>query len=424
MQRFGTAAICLAAVLLAAGCRAPVQDAPAGPRTVRVVQSGSGDMVGNDNFALQKAADMLRPGDTLDIGPGTYTMHNSLFVPSKVTVRGVPGQTILVKSAGVESLLLEDGDYGECQLRVAEPRKFQAGMGISVVDDAQKQGWDISVTTVKAVEGSLLRLHPMTLRDYDSAAQHARVRNTFPILCAINAEGVTFEGITVDGNKDQNELLDGCRGGAIYAHIARDVTIRNCVARNYHGDGISFQITDNVQVIDCESYGHTGLGIHPGTGSDRPTVKNCRIHDNGETGLYLCWRVRHGQFTDNVIEQNGRYGISIGHKDTDNLFVNNTVTRNGFCGVLFRQETIENSGHRNTFRNNKVLDNGNAKEGYGFYILPHAEGLSISNNRVSETRAGDARTQRYGIYKVAGAGPLRLESNTISGCIEKDILEK
>ncbi len=85
---------------------------------------------------------------------------------------------------------------------------------------------------------------------------------------------------------------------------------------------------------------------------------------------------------------------------------------------------MENSGHRNTFRGNKVLDNGNQREGYGFYIEPSAAGLAITGNQIAETRAGSARTQRYGIYKVAGAGPLRLESNTISGCLEKDVLEK
>jgi hypothetical protein len=35
-----------------------------------------------------EAADSLQPGDTLEIGPGTYAMDNSLFIPSGVTVRG------------------------------------------------------------------------------------------------------------------------------------------------------------------------------------------------------------------------------------------------------------------------------------------------------------------------------------------------
>jgi parallel beta-helix repeat protein len=416
------------AMLVAAGCQkqadsgASARPEPA-PRIVRVAQSGTADVIGTDNVALQKAADLLRPGDTLEIGPGTYTMNNSLFVPSKSTVRGVPGQTILKKSPGVESRLIEDGDYGERQLAVAEPEKFHPGMGLAVMDDSSSSGWDISITTVTAVEGNILHINPMTLKDYDVAEKHARVRSSFPILCAIQTEGVIFENLTVDGNGAQNAYIDGCRGGAIYLYISRDAIIRNCVARNYNGDGISFQITENIQVLNCESYGHGGFGIHPGTGSDKPLVKECHLHDNGQVGLFLCWRVRHGQFSDNLIENNGQYGISIGHKDTDNVFINNTVSDNGFCGVLFRKETFNNSGHRNTFKENKVLNNGKGPKGYGFYVEPQAGDIVIANNRIAETRSGAARTQRYGIFKAYGAGSITMQANIMEGHLEKDYFE-
>ncbi len=372
---------------------------------------------------MQKAADSLQPGDTLEIGPGTYAMDNSLFIPSGVTVRGKAGQTILRKSAGVESLLAEDGDYGESQLRVTEPQRFRPGMGISVTDKVLNSGWDISVTTIKSIEGNLLRIDPMTLRDYNAEEQQAAVRNIFPILCAIETDGVVFEDLIVDGNKAENAYIDGCRGGAIYLYRSKNAVVRNCVARNYNGDGISFQITDNVQVLNSESYGHAGYGVHPGTGSPHATVKGCRIHDNGQVGLFLCWRVRDGRFEDNRIENNGKYGISIGHKDTDNVFLNNTVAGNGFSGVYFRKETFKNSGHRNSFSGNKILNNGSAKEGYGFYIEPLAGDLVISKNQITDTRSGKERTQRYGVYKAAGVGNVKVEDNQMEGHVEKDVFE-
>ena len=98
-------------------------------RTITVAQSGNADVVGSDSTALQKAADMLRSGDTLVIAPGTYQMDASLLIPSNVTVRGTAGKTILMKSRGVESALIEDGDYGESYLSVAEPEKFHPGTG-------------------------------------------------------------------------------------------------------------------------------------------------------------------------------------------------------------------------------------------------------------------------------------------------------
>jgi hypothetical protein len=54
-----------------------------------------------------------------------------------------------------------------------------------------------------------------------------------------------------------------------------------------HGDGISFQQSHDVQVVRCEVSGCAQLGIHPGSGSQRPTVLDCFSHDNGTIGLFL-----------------------------------------------------------------------------------------------------------------------------------------
>lgn len=393
--------VSLAVIFFSFGCVSRVK--AQNSRVVTVAQSGPADVIGNDSASLQKAANLLRAGDTLSIGAGTYVMNNSLFVPSGVTVRGVPGKTILRKSRGVESSLTEDGDYGETFLSVAEPQKFQPGMGVAITDDKLKSGWDITISSVASVKTPYVVIDPMTVRDYDQEQLHARITNTFPILCVMNAADVVLEDLIVDGNRAENAYIDGCRGGAIYLYRVRNVKVRNCVAKNYNGDGISFQISDGVQVLNSESFGHAGYGIHPGTGSANALVKDCRMHDNGDIGLFLCWRVRNGRFENNQIENNGHYGISIGHKDTDNEFVGNTIARNGDAGVYFRKETPQNSGSRNVFRDNKVLDNGNSHEGYGFYIEPHATDLVIEGNQIADTRSAN-RTQKIEIYKVPVAG--------------------
>jgi parallel beta-helix repeat protein len=405
-------------IVLSASCSSRVT-AEQTPRVVTVAQSNPADVVGSNSEALQKAAHLLHPGDTLSIGAGTYTMEDSLFVPSGVTVRGVPGKTVLRKSRGIESSLVEDGDYGETFLAVAEPRKFRPGMGIAVTDDTSNSGWAITVSSVASVKAPYVIINPMTVRDYDEERLHARVTNTFPILCAIDSVNIILEDLIVDGNRAENAYIDGCRGGAIYMYRVRNVTVRNCTARNYNGDGISFQISDGVHVLNSESYGHAGYGIHPGTGSVNALVKDCRMHNNGDIGLFLCWRVRHGRFENNLIESNGHYGISMGHKDTDNEFVGNTIASNGITGVYFRKETPKNSGSRNVFRSNKVLDNGNAREGYGFYIEPHASDLVINGNQIADTR-GTSGTQKYGIYKAVGAGSVDARNNSMSGHSAQD----
>ena len=93
MSRFSwwAMAAAAAAMLCLAACGTQRAGAPAQPRTVKVAQMGPADVVGNDDKALQAAMKLLKPGDTLAIGPGTYEMNNSVFVPSGVTVRGTAG---------------------------------------------------------------------------------------------------------------------------------------------------------------------------------------------------------------------------------------------------------------------------------------------------------------------------------------------
>jgi parallel beta-helix repeat protein len=395
-------------------------------RTVTVAQSGKADVKGTDNTALQKAANMLHPGDKLSIGPGIWRMNDKLVIPcSNVIVSGTAGKTVLLKSPGVSSHVVDCGDYGERILVVAEPDKFHSGMGITVQDDIYRSGWDVTVTSIQQIAGDTLKIEPYTVRDYNYETGHSKVENKFPILSAYKQEGIIIEDIIVDGNRIEGPgYIDGCRGGGIYLYDSRDCTIRNCEVRNYNGDGISFQITDGIKVTDCKSHHNDGYGIHPGTGSANAEITGCHFHHNDQIGFFLCWRVRYGKFTNNLIEYNSRYGISIGHKDTDNLFEKNTIRNNGFCGVLFRKETKKLSGHRNVFRNNTIADNGSLKQGYGVYVEPFAGDILFEKNVIEETRTEDSATQQYGIYLKKEAGPLKSVNNTFRGHLKGDMKDE
>jgi len=98
-------------------------------------------------------------------------MENSLFISSGVTVRGKAGQTALRKGAGVESFLIEDGDYDENQLRVAEPQKFRPGMGLTVSEKWLNNAWDSCLRLTAAI---LLPL--IGLRKRDGIMQSASER--------------------------------------------------------------------------------------------------------------------------------------------------------------------------------------------------------------------------------------------------------
>jgi len=189
-------------------------------------------------------------------------------------------------------------------------------------------------------------------------SRRATASQAFPVVGGWQVKHAAIEGLTVEGNRTHMPPLDGCRGGGIYLFECEEVAIVNCTVRNYNGDGISFQVSQSVVVEKCHTENNAGHGLHPGSGSQNPVVRGNTSLGNGTDGLFVCWRVRHGLFEDNVLEGNRRDGLCIGHKDSDNLFRGNRITGNAEYGIEFRNESEAMGAHRNRFERNVVLDNG------------------------------------------------------------------
>jgi hypothetical protein len=245
----------------------------------------------------------------------------------------------------------------------------------------------------------------------------ARAATIFPVVSGYDLEGARLEHVIVEGNRAHNVALDGCRGGGIFLYRGFGTVIEHCKVRDYSGDGISFQQSNDVLVNECVSENNAGLGLHPGSGSQRATVRKCVARNNGADGLYLCWRVRHGLFEDNLLAGNGRYGISIGHKDTDNLLRNNQVRDNAEEGVYFRDEAAALAGHRNRLENNLIENNGRNQPVAGIRIRGETRGVVLQNNRIRDTRPPEARKQTIGIQLDSTVGAVILQANTIEAAV-------
>jgi len=371
------------------------------------------DLVGADNRALQAAVDYIAGlgGGVVDIGPGEFLMHDSLHLRSFVTVRGTKGKTILRKAKSVASLLALDGDYGEEQVTLVNPDGFKAGYGITVWDN-QSGGFHTTVGRITGQNGNTFSFDTPLNADC-MVANRAQAATVFPVVSGYNLEGARMEDLIIDGNKQENVSLNGCRGGGIFLYRGYGTIIRDCEVRNFNGDGISFQQSNDVLVEDCVSEANTGLGMHPGSGSQRPVVRRCIARNNGEDGLFLCWRVRHGLFEKNILENNGRYGISIGHKDTDNLLQENEVRGNGADGIFFRNETVGMAGHRNRLEKNVIENNGGKSDAAGIRVRGETRDLVFRDNIIRDTRSPEDQKQLVGIRIEEGAGEVTLEDNKI-----------
>lgn len=371
------------------------------------------DLIGSDNRALQAAVDYIAGlgGGIVEIGEGRYVMGDSLHLRSNVTVRGKKGKTILRKANGVVSALALDGDFGEQQITVEDPAGFAVGYGVAIWDD-DAGGFHTTVARITGRNGNTFSIDNPLMSDC-MVRNKAKATTVFPVISGYNVEGARVENLIIDGNKESNVHLNGCRGAGIFLYRAFGTVIQSCVVRNYNGDGISFQQSNDVSVVDCVSEDNAFLGIHPGSGSQRPLVRKCIARRNGTDGLFLCWRVRHGLFEDNVLEGNGRFGISIGHKDSDNLLRRNLVRLSHRDGVYFRNESLGMAAHRNRLEDNIIENNGTDGQAAGICIRGQTNSLVFKNNRIRDTRPDGSQTQTVGIRIEEKVGEVVLEGNKI-----------
>lgn len=298
-------------------------------------------------------------------------------------------------------------------MKVANPYRWREGWTIALRDERNASGYDVNIRTIALIDGDDLVLDEPTTEDY-MVERGARVDHAYPPIQIVHAAGVSVEGVQVIGDP-RAPVLDGCRAAGIYAFGASDLRIAACRVEGFQGDGISFQHSPGTVVTRCVSRRNAGLGFHPGTGSRGCRIANCVSARNGSDGLFVCWRVDHSVFEDNVIRGNGGHGISVGHKDCDNRFSRNRVTRNRGHGILVRDEAEYNAAHACLFEGNVLEDNG-GPDAAVVAVLGVTRGTRLSGNRLRETR--DREAARVGVRVGARTQDTVMEGNSCQGFAE------
>jgi parallel beta-helix repeat protein len=394
------------------------------PRTVKhnvSARNNSSEVSEFTSAAIQIAVDAAsqRGGGTVQLKAGTYMISAPVSLASNVTLVGVGDSTVLRKVEGFRSQLSVDGDYGMLKVTVRDANGFKPGMGVQLSDTQYPSDYDVTVARIFDIEGNTIFLDQPTLRDYD-CRHKAVLSNACSIVEAVGVENARIANLVVDGNKEANDLLGGCRGGAIYLQRASNCLVENVKAKNFNGDVFSWQTTKDITVRNCEASLSTGKGFHPGTGSENTLVEGCSSHHNLD-GIFLCWRVKKSTFKNNTVFNNKRDGISVNKKDTDNTFATNHVYENGRNGIWFNDYGEENNSHRNRFVGNTVEDNGTKGPGYGFFISTNLRDITIHDNTI---RDNGNKTQKCGVVISKGALNITVRDNTMVGHSDGDIVRK
>lgn len=378
------------------------------------VGRSAADLNGDDDKVLQAAVDFVARlgGGTVKVLPGTYTLRNSVFLPSNVRLVGSGLDTVITRIPSEEFRLAADSDWYDQEITVQKSGALQVGDGVTLMAKSPHDGSQTVIKrTLVARSGNRFKLSD-GLRKNLWLSGKPTCSSLFPLFTSEYTSDVVIEDLTLDGNKDNCANLNGNYGGCIFLQDCNRYTIRNVTTRNYNGDGISFQICHDVLVENCHSHDNANLGLHPGSGSQRPVIRNCKLERNN-LGLFWCWGVKYGLATDNDIDGNLTYGISIGHCDTDNVMRNNEIRNSGKVGILFRNDErgADFWANRNIVENNRIINSGGS-DGIGIDIQGKTKDVRLTRNTILEQRAP---LQRTGIRIGADAGKVDMTQNRIEG---------
>jgi hypothetical protein len=383
---------------------------------ILTVGQNEGDLRGNDDKVIQAGIEYLHRlgAGTLVILPGVYDLRNAIYMRPNITLKGSGEETILRKAGSVVTTLVRDSDWFEYGVQVEDTKGFVTGGGIMLRSKKGAGDWqyDVLRATVTAIEGDIIFFDRLTEENF-WVEKDATAATIFPILTAENVDNVAVEDIVLDGNRGENEHINGNFAGGVFIQHCNQWSFRNVTSRNYNGDGFSFQVCDDIRFLNCKAINNSDLGFHPGSGSQRPVFQQCLARGNSQ-GIFFCWSVSDGLAENCVLSQNSRYGISVGHRDTDNIIKGCTIERNGQVGILFRKEANEfRSGSRNRIENCIIRDNGTKEQGIGIDIQGKTQDIAVHNTKFENT-AG--KNQNISIRIGRETERITLQGNTFKNC--------
>ncbi len=430
MTRFNRRSMLAASCAFLAGAAVPRAFAGSGPKAIDGDDAGGlswsekltltvgpnkADLVGADDRVIQAALDYVSRlgGGTVQVLPGTYLFRNAVHLPSGVRLRGSGAESILTKIASETVPLADDSDWYDQEITLKGKHGFRVGDGILLKSKNPHNGGETVIKrTLIARDGNRFKLNDGLRENLWISAGEPTCSSLFPLLTSERTADVVIENLTLDGNRQNNANVNGNYGGCVFLQDCNRYTLRGVTARNYNGDGISFQICHDVTVENCHSHDNADLGVHPGSGSQRPRLLGNRLERNG-IGIFWCWGVRYGLAEKNTIDGNHNYGISIGHRDTDNVMRENDVKNSGKVGILFRDDDrgLDFWANRNLVENNRITDSGD-DQGVGIDVQGQTKDVRIVGNRIVETRGA---AKRIGVRIAPEAGTITMADNHIDG---------
>lgn len=372
------------------------------------VGDDTSDIKGFTNTHIQCAVDRVAflGGGTVELSKGTFIIKDSIHLRSQVLLCGQGEKTVLKKNEMKTAKVISRMGFGHFDIIVDTPEIFEYGDGVIIGDD-NSGGFYESIGTLVARDGDTWFSSTAHAHDYTDI-YHGCVKTLFPVISAIDINDAKVSAITIDGNAENNEYLNSCRGGGFFAHRSNRLVGENITVRNFDGEGFSFQTCDDLTLDGCLTEQCSGNGFHPGSGSNWFHIINCTARNCGSNGLFYCLRVRDSILENCCFEDNRGHGVSIGARDTGHINRNLTIRNNDGAGIYLREGEQEIAPHGNQIIN-CVIENNCQKDGEAEIVLQGAaEEIQVIGNKIYR------RDDRPGILVKSDMGDFTEDDNTIT----------
>ncbi len=235
------------------------------PVTVTVRQSGSADVVGNDDAAIRAGLDRLgQAGGTLVLGPGRYTMRRSIFLPKDVVLRGEQGAVLALPPP---ALTAGAAAAGTKELVIAGAHDFVGETRVQILPPVDSELFPDGVTEkldlvqLERVEGDrLFLLEPLPLE----VPAGSRVGYPHKVLQVHRSGRATIENLTFEGGRVESIPMPGHHQRcAIWSSApfgyeeerlgppGHGVVVRHCRFTDWYGRGVAFYNQEDGLVEGC-----------------------------------------------------------------------------------------------------------------------------------------------------------------------------
>lgn len=294
-----------------------VAASPGEAATLRVEQDGSAKFT-----VIQDAVDVAAVGDTILIGPGTYS-ESRPFTTDFLT------EDAFV-AVSVDSLLIRGTDRDSVTIGPSIPDRFGLGP------------WGIAMSREFV---SSIRIERVTVRN---VVDGFHLFNEFQLtdVAAVDCrKGVLYFGGT--GSAISRALTRSCQNGISTGSGVSDLTISECEFEGNTNLGISINRTTDAVVADCVFTDDGGVQFSDGSTG---LISSCYV--GGANTIVSVGLNTNVVMNNCIIEQSG---INVSVKSRSHLSGSGNVLRGGFVKTMAFA-----AGSTASFHGNHILRNGNA----------------------------------------------------------------